>query len=180
MTTTAQTLFRFAGAVLLGAAATAIDQRSRTPEPSGAARGAGVTPDAVEQRAQVVITPGKQSIAFRINDIAAIAAIAAIAQPGSRVDVVFVGGAGLSRTEAKLFLENVRLLAIGTVPQRASDGRTINAAVATIEVTPDEARRLVIAQRQGEFHLLLRGKGDSENGGRAPAVSRDSADRRRP
>ena len=177
MTTTAQTLFRFAGAVLLGAAATAIDQRSRTPEPSGAARGAGVTPDAVEQRAQVGITPGKQSIAFRINDIAA---IAAIAQPGSRVDVVFVGGAGLSRTEAKLFLENVRLLAIGTVPQRASDGRTINAAVATIEVTPDEARRLVIAQRQGEFHLLLRGKGDSENGGRAPAVSRDSAARRQP
>jgi len=171
MTTTAQTLFRFAGAVLLGAAATAIDQRSRTPEPSGAASGAGVTPDAVEHRAQVGITPGKQSIAFRINDVAA---IAAIAQPGSRVDVVFVGGAGLSRTEAKLFLENVRLLAIGTIPQ------TINAAVATIEVTPEEARRLVIAQRQGELHLLLRGKGDSENGGQAPAVSRDSAARRRP
>jgi len=54
---------------------------------------------------------------------------------------------------AKLFMENMRVLAIGAVAQRTEDGRQINAAVCTVEVTPDEGERLAMATTQGPIQL---------------------------
>ena len=61
---------------------------------------------------------------------------------------------------AKLFMSNMRVLAIGAAPERAQDGRPINAAVASIEVTPTEAEKLATAAAQGALQLVLRGYGD--------------------
>jgi len=55
-------------------------------------------------------------------------------------------------------MEDVRVLAIASVPQRAKDGQPLNAIIATVEVTPEEAERLAIATRQGWIQLMLRGK----------------------
>jgi pilus assembly protein CpaB len=184
MTRLGQTLFRFSGAVVLGAAATVLDQpalfrASKVPSSvtvvaSDARR---LTPADADQGAQIGITPGKRAMAFRINDVAG---LAAIARPDNRVDVlVLVGSSGAPR-EARMFMENMRLLAIGTTPDRTADGRTVNAVIATIEVTPQEAERLAIAQSQGELQIRLRGSGDPGNARSPAALSRDSLLRRRP
>jgi pilus assembly protein CpaB len=107
---------------------------------------------------EVKITPGKRAVSFRINDVSG---IAGLIQPNSRVDIVVVmdGGAKKGRI-AKLFMENMRILAIGSAPQRSEDGRPINATVATVEATPSEGEQLALVTSQGQIQLMLRGYGD--------------------
>jgi Flp pilus assembly protein CpaB len=176
MSTTSQTLFRFVGAVLLGAAATAIDQPSviRAParSPGDFAR---LTPGAPGQGTPITITPGKRAFSFPITGVDA---TAGAAQPNSRVDVVVVVGGNQDQKTVKLFMQNMRLLGIRYAPHYTRDGRQANALVAMIEVTHEEAERLAIAQRAGELQLLVRGMVDPAPTRDRSAGSRDSLSRR--
>jgi len=120
-----------------------------------------LAPDGTGAGLEVKITPRKRAASFRINDVSG---IAGLIQPNSRVDIVVVmdGGAEKGRI-AKLFLENMRILAIGSVPQRSDDGRPINATVATVEVTPSEGEQLALVTTQGQIQLMLRGYGDPDS-----------------
>ncbi|MBC7788656.1 MAG: Flp pilus assembly protein CpaB [Anaerolineae bacterium] len=110
---------------------------------------------------EVKITPGKRAMALRINDVAG---ISGLVQPNSRVDVmVTIGDVNSSgQRVAKLFMENMRVLSVGTQVQRSEDGAGNTAATATLEVTPDEAERLAVAMNQGSIQLVLRGYGDPD------------------
>jgi pilus assembly protein CpaB len=110
---------------------------------------------------EVKITPGKRAMALRIDDVAG---LSGLVQPNSRVDVLVTLREGGSRSSqvAKLFMENMRVLSVGTQLQRGNDGRPINATTATIEVTPEEAERLAVAMSQGSIQLVLRGYGDPD------------------
>jgi pilus assembly protein CpaB len=120
-----------------------------------------LAPDGTGPGLEVKITPGKRAFAFRINDVSG---IAGLIQPNSRVDILLVMNSGGDKgSVAKLFMENMRVLAIGAVAQRAEDGRQINAAVCTVEVTPEEGEKLAIATTQGQIQLLLRGYGDPDS-----------------
>ena len=119
-----------------------------------------LAPDGTGPGLEVKITPGKRAAAIRINDVSG---IAGLIQPNSRVDILVVMDGGEKGRVAKLFMENMRILAIGPVAQRGEDGRPINAAVATVEVTPDEGEELAIATAQGQIQLLLRGYGDPDS-----------------
>ena len=213
-----ETLFRFTGALLLAASATAID-RPKPLEAPGFRRmatvpvivaakdipegviigrdalvvaqwpagtqpaGAYATKDSVDHRVSrvriykgeaivpgrlapegtgaglaVKIMPGKRAYGIRINDVAS---VPGIVQPNSRVDVmVVINDPEQQKLVAKLFMRNMRVLAIGAAPERAQDGRPISAGVASIEVTPAEAERLAIAASQGALQLVVRAYGD--------------------
>ena len=117
-----------------------------------------LAPDGTGPGLEVKITPGKRAFAFRINDVSG---IAGLIQPNSRVDILVVINGGAEKGNvAKLFMENMRVLAIGAVAQRTEDGRQINAAICTVEVTPEEGEKLAIATSQGQIQLMLRGSGD--------------------
>jgi pilus assembly protein CpaB len=105
---------------------------------------------------EVKITPGKRAFSFRVNDVSG---IAGLVQPNTRVDILVLIDGGETGRVAKLFMENMRVLAIGSVPQRTAEGRAIRATVCTVEVTPDEGERLAIATTQGQIQLMLRGYG---------------------
>src|SRR6187551_2191880 len=92
-----------------------------------------LAPDGTGPGLEVKIAPGKRAVSFRINDVSG---IAGLIQPNSRVDIVVVmdGGAEKGRV-ATLFMENMRILAIGSDPRRSDDGRPMNATVATVEAT---------------------------------------------
>ena len=104
---------------------------------------------------EVKITPGKRAMSFRVNDVSG---IVGLIQPNSRIDILVVVNGQKGRV-AKVFMENMRLLAIGTVQQRSADGRAHNGMVCTIEVTPEEGERLAIAAAQGSLQVMLRGYG---------------------
>jgi len=172
MATIGRTLFRFTGAVLLGVSATSIDNpRILVPVYKGEAIVPGrLAPYGTAAGIGVRITPGKRAFGIRVDDVAG---IAGLVQPNSRVDIILViEDAVQSRLVAKLFMENMRVLAIGPAPEPASEDRSLRAAVASIEVTPVEAERLAIAAAQGALQLVLRGYGDPDSmtaGGQVPA-----------
>jgi pilus assembly protein CpaB len=122
---------------------------------------ARLAPEGTGAGLEVKITPGKRAYGIRINDVAS---LAGMVQPNSRVDIMVVmNDPEASKQVAKLFMSNMRVLAIGAAPERAQDGRPINAAVASIEVTPEEAEKLAIAAAQGALQLVLRGYGDPDS-----------------
>jgi len=121
-----------------------------------------LAPEGTGAGLKVKITPGKRAYGIRVNDVAT---LAGMIQPNSRVDIMVViddPNEGGKRT-AKLFMSNMRVLAIGTAAQRAEDGRPVTSPVATIEVTPEESERLAIATTQGQIQLVLRGYGDPDS-----------------
>jgi pilus assembly protein CpaB len=131
-----------------------------------------LAPEGTGPGLEVKLTPGKRAYAVRINDVAS---LAGMVQPNSRVDVMVIlaDPNDRGRRVAKVFMSNMRVLAIGTAAQRSEDGRPVNAAVATLEVTPDEAERLAIATAQGQIQLVLRGYGDPDSLTASATVTHD-------
>jgi pilus assembly protein CpaB len=111
---------------------------------------------------EVKITPGKRAMGVRINDVAG---VSGLIQPNSRVDVLvnISAGDGRGRQVSKLFMENMRVLSVGTRVERDAEGKAIEATTAALEVTPDEAERLAVAVNQGSIQLVLRGYGDPDS-----------------
>jgi pilus assembly protein CpaB len=111
-----------------------------------------LAPEGTEAGLQVKITPGKRAYGIRVSDMSS---LAAMIRPNSRVDIMVVidDPEQPGKRVAKLFMSNMRVLAIGP----------IEAAAATIEVSPEEAERLAVAASQGQIHLVLRGYGDPDS-----------------
>ena len=123
---------------------------------------------------EIKITPGKRAMAVRVNDVST---MAGMLQPNSRVDILITLAAGeeVEKRSAKLFMSNMRVLAMGAQVQRGDDGRPIQSAVATLEVTPEESEKLAVAQTQGQIQLVLRGYGDPDSVVTRGATSSDVA-----
>jgi pilus assembly protein CpaB len=121
-----------------------------------------LAPSGTEPGLAVKITPGKRALALRIDDVAS---LNGLIQPNSRVDVLVTlpDAQKGNQQVAKTFMSNMRVLSVGTISQVSRDNRPIQAPVATLEVTPDEAERLAIAQRVGIIQLSLRGYGDPDS-----------------
>jgi pilus assembly protein CpaB len=60
-----------------------------------------------------------------------------------------------------------------TTTHRSEDGRPIPATVATIEVTPEESEKLLVALGQGSIQLTLRGYGDPDSVNTTGATTTD-------
>lgn len=122
-----------------------------------------LAPEGTGPGLEVKITPGKRAMGVRINEVSG---ISGMILPGSRVDILLLlnrdNAAGSGAKVGKLFMENMRILAMGTSLQRGSNGEPIPTTVATLEVTPEESERLLVAQSQGQIQLTLRGYGDPD------------------
>ena len=118
-----------------------------------------LAPEGTNAGLMTKITPGKRAMAIRINDVTGIAGMIPV---DSRVDIGLVTTVGSSKT-AKIFMENMRVLMMATEALRSEDGRPIPATVATLEVTPEETEKLMVAQSQGTIQLFLRGYGDPDS-----------------
>jgi pilus assembly protein CpaB len=110
---------------------------------------------------EVKIGPGMRAMAVKVDDVAG---LSGLIQPGSHVDVLVTLRSEnfADRQVSKLFMENVRVLSVGTVVQRDNNGKPIEASTAALEVEPAQAERLAVAMHQGTIQLVLRGYGDPE------------------
>ena len=109
------------------------------------------------------IQPGMRAMSVRINDVAG---LSGLIQPNSRVDVLLSlreGGNRANEEVSKLFLENMRVLSIGSRTTRDPSGDATPATTATLEVTPAQAEKLAVATRKGTIQLVLRGFDDVDS-----------------
>jgi pilus assembly protein CpaB len=123
---------------------------------------------------EVKIMPGMRAKAVRIDDVSG---LSGLIQPNSRVDVLLVIRDAAAQERAKLFLNNIRVLSVGSQIDRTPSGRgaanATNATYATLEVTPAQAEQLAIASSAGRIELALRGYGDPETVETRGATTRD-------
>lgn len=132
-----------------------------------------LAPEGTHAGLMTKITPGKRAMGVRVNDISG---VAGMIQPDSRVDILLITTPkGSTEPKSKLFMENMRVLAMQTHTQASEDGRPIPATVATLEVTPEEFELLGIAQTQGQIQLALRGYGDPDSANTRGATPGDVA-----
>ena len=102
-----------------------------------------------------MLDPGKRAVTVRVDDVRG---VAGFIQPGDRVDVVLI------RTEAEsklkegysdVILQYVKVLAIDQITGERPEQPTIAKAV-TLEVSSEEAQKILLATNVGRLTLMLR------------------------
>jgi len=113
-----------------------------------------------------MLPPGMRAVAINIDQQGATTAGGFIL-PNDRVDVIHTykdtaaaasGGDGLV---SETILRNIRVLAIGQNIQQQGDQRVVVGSNATLELTPPQVEKIVLAQRNGQLSLSLRSMADT-------------------
>lgn len=113
-----------------------------------------------------VIPEGYRAMTVKVDDVVG---ISGFVMPGSYVDVVAVilppsqQGVAERGPISKIVLQNIKVLASGAKidsPENQREPTSVKAV--TLQVTPEQAERLVLAANEGKLQLVMRNYGDSE------------------
>lgn len=116
-----------------------------------------------------VLPSGMRAVAIKIDNSGDTTAGGFIL-PNDRVDVVELArdeeatkARGVEVVNARTILANVRVLAIGQNIEEQNGKKVVTGANATLELDPDQANLVILAQRGGNanLHLVLRSLADS-------------------
>jgi pilus assembly protein CpaB len=119
--------------------------------PREGAPGAGVMTYLVPQ--------GHRAITVAVNEVAG---VAGFLTPADRVDVVLTTvPPGSTDNLSKIVLQNVPILAIGQITQQ-KDGKPVVVPTVTLDLTPEDSEKLVLAASKGPLQMLLRNIADTD------------------
>jgi pilus assembly protein CpaB len=113
-----------------------------------------------------LIEPGMRAVTVRVDDVKG---VAGFILPGDRVDIVLTRNEDRTNSYADVLLQNVRVLGIDQLANASQENASVAKAV-TVEVTTEQAQKLVLAQGVGTLSLVLR-KAGAENPERTRRVS---------
>lgn len=101
----------------------------------------------------------KRAFSIRINDVSG---VAGFLLPGDRVDVLLTRQLDNRKDRATdVILQNVVVLGIDQLADEDREKPRV-ARTATVEVTPEQAQKLALAQQVGSLSLALRNVGEAE------------------
>ena len=114
-----------------------------------------------------VIPEGYRAMTVKVDDVVG---VSGFIMPGSFVDVVAIivptartGGEALDPI-SKIVLQNIKVLASGPKidsPENQREPTSVKAV--TLQVTPEQAEKLVLASNQAKLQLVMRNYGDQED-----------------
>ena len=109
-----------------------------------------------------VLPSGMRAVAIDLADQGKTAAGGFIL-PNDRVDVIrtFRPDDAPTTFASETILTNIRVLAIGQSVQEKSNERSVIGGTATLEMTADQAEKVILAQRTGQLTLSLRSMSDA-------------------
>jgi len=125
----------------------------RTLSPNEPVLMSGVTGPSGKLTLAGVVGPGMRAVAVRSNDVAG---VAGFVLPGDKVDILLTrpnGDQGAPVTQ--VLAENVRVLGVDQLSDDSADKPVVARAV-TVEVTPDQADLVSLAQAVGNVSFTLR------------------------
>jgi pilus assembly protein CpaB len=110
-----------------------------------------------------LIDPGMRAVTVRVDDVRGVAGFLV---PGDHVDVVLTrlesgSGNAAANSYTDVLLQNVKVLAVDQIASSSEDKPTVAKAV-TVEVTTEQAQKLVLAGGVGSLSLVLRQAGGME------------------
>ena len=101
------------------------------------------------------VPEGHRAVTVGVNEVAGVAGFIA---PGNQVDVVLTTqipsrpGDNIS----KIVLQNVPILATGQITTEQKDGKPVVVPTVTLDLTPEDSEKLILAASKGSLQLLLR------------------------
>ena len=117
------------------------------------------------QRASLsaLLEDGKRAVTVRVDDVKG---VAGFVLPGDRVDVLLIRsanrpGGGPSETFSDVMLQHVKVLAVDQLINERQETPTIAKAV-TLEVSTEQAQKIMLATQIGKLSLILRQQGENE------------------
>jgi pilus assembly protein CpaB len=107
-----------------------------------------------------IVTPGKRAVTVKGDNVLG---VSGFVRPGCHVDILLTTKHPKSKAQInKVVFENVRVLATGKQLGLDPKSRTSSVKSYTLEVTPEEAERLAICEKQGKFQFALRNVTDTK------------------
>lgn len=125
-----------------------------------------LAPEGVGAGLPAVIPEGYRAMTVKVDDVVG---VSGFVMPGSYVDVVAVilpvnQTAASQGPISKIVLQNIKVLASGPKIDSPSDQRQPSDVKAvTLQVTPEQAEKLVLAANEGKLQLVMRNYGDQED-----------------
>ena len=114
-----------------------------------------------------VIPEGYRAMTVKVDDVVG---VSGFIMPGSFVDVVAIivpiaqQGVEAQGPISKIVLQNIKVLASGPKLDSPENQREPTAVKAvTLQVTPEQAEKLVLAANEGKLQLVMRNYGDQED-----------------
>lgn len=103
-----------------------------------------------------IVPQGHRAVTVAVNEVAG---VAGFISPGSRVDIVLTtphpGAIDKEDNISKIILQNIPVLASGQVTEQ-KDGKPVIVPTVTLDLTPDDAEKLIVGTKKGVLQLLLR------------------------
>lgn len=107
-----------------------------------------------------ILKPGKRAISIKGTKVLG---LSGLVKPGDRVDVLLITTDPKTKESVnKTVFENVRVLATGTQLIENAEGKPSPVDNYTLEVTPEEGEKLVLASTKGKLQFALRNMLDTE------------------
>jgi pilus assembly protein CpaB len=107
------------------------------------------------QRASLaaVLEEGKRAVTVRVDDVRG---VAGFVLPGDFVDIVMIADEVSSKRQSysDILLEHLKVLAIDQIANEAEEKPTVARAV-TLEVTKEQAQKILLASNVGKLSLIL-------------------------
>lgn len=105
---------------------------------------------------------GNKAVTVRVDDVRG---VAGFVLPGDRVDVVLIRsenrGSGQTVNTSDVLVQHVKVLAIDQIANERQEEVTVAKAV-TLEVTTEQAQKILLATNVGKLSLVLRQAGQSD------------------
>lgn len=134
-----------------------------------------LAPEGVGAGLSAVIPEGYRAMTVKVDDVVG---VSGFVMPGTFVDVVAVilptaqQGAENQGPISKIVLQNIKVLASGAKIDSPENQREPSAVKAvTLQVTPEQAEKLVLAANEGKLQLVMRNYSDQE-GTQTPGVNK--------
>jgi pilus assembly protein CpaB len=102
-----------------------------------------------------------RAVTVRVDDVSG---VAGFILPGSRVDVAMIrtemtGGGSAQSTSSNIILQNIKVLATDQVTGVTVEKAALVARAVTLEVSSEDAQKVLIAEKVGKLSLILRQSG---------------------
>ena len=112
------------------------------------------------------VPEGHRAVTVGVNEVAGVAGFIV---PGNQVDLVLTTQIPSRPSDniSKIILQNVPILATGQITTEQKDGKPVVVPTVTLDLTPEDSEKLVLAASKGSLQLLLRNVMD-----KAPVDSR--------
>lgn len=155
------------GMITRTAAPTALEENKGAVTRSPFFRGEPLRPDKVVKAGNAgflsaILPSGSRAVAINIDASGATSAGGFIL-PNDRVDIIRTSRAAGDGPDfaSETILRNIRVLAIGQRIEEKGGERVVVGSNATLELTPRQAEKVVLAQRVGQLSLSLRSMMDA-------------------